>query len=113
MEIKNAIIKSTRITISRAGFLSAWLDLDYGGSGQGFGGYALYATKSWENVDNCGRNYAGHFISRRMQIAEVETWDQLVGKNIRVRGDHSGIDSIGHILKENWFSPKNDFADQK
>lgn len=46
IETKNAVIESARISSDDYGLLSAWLVLDYGGSGQGFGGYALYLPKS-------------------------------------------------------------------
>lgn len=57
-EIKNAIIKSARITIDEHEILSAWLDLDFGGSGQSFGGYALYLPS--EFTHHTLESSAGH-----------------------------------------------------
>jgi hypothetical protein len=89
--------------------LSAWLDLDYGGSGQAFGGYALYLPKDFvNNADQ--RNYAGHFIWRVMEVAGVSEWGKLPGKTIRVKAEHSKVHAIGHIVKDDWFNPAEDFA---
>lgn len=111
-DIKNAIIKSAEITNDDHGLLTAWLMLDYGGSGQGFGGAALYLPKSFKNHSiDCG--YAGHWIWRVMEIAEVSKWSDLKGKTIRVQSDKSGlggsIEAIGHIIKDDWFNPSIDF----
>lgn len=46
-----------------------------------------------------------------MEIAEVSKWENLAGKTIRVRGGHSGIEAIGHILKDDWFCPKTEFKE--
>lgn len=108
MTERNAVIKSARITNDDHGLLTAWLDLDYGGMGQGFGGYALYLPKCYTH-STMQQNYAGHFIWRVMEIAGVERWDQLPGKTVRVRAEHSKVDAIGHIVKDDWFSPSNDF----
>jgi len=81
--------------------------LDFGGSGQGFGGYALYLPKSWAH--HGGPNYAGHFIWRVMEVAGVARWDQLKGKTVRVKREHSKVHEIGHIIKDDWFNPDRDF----
>ena len=109
METKNAIITGATITNDDHGTLSAWLHLDYGGSGQGFGGYALYLPKSFMHHDKMGPNCAGHFIWRVMEIAEVSEWSQLKGKSIRVKCEQCGVYEIGHIIKDDWFNPSGDF----
>lgn len=108
MAIKNAIIKSVILTKEDHGLLTAFIDLDYGGSGQGFGGYNLYVPK--RKLKDAG-NYAGHFIWRVLEIAGVEKWEDLRGKPIRVDGGHSGIKAIGHILEDEWFNPAEEFEE--
>jgi hypothetical protein len=108
MEIKNAIIESVTIDDGDRGLLTAWLYLDYGGSGQGFGGYTLYLSKSFKHHGEPG-NYAGHFIYRCMEIAGVKNWADMKGKTIRVKAENSKIHAIGHIVKDDWFDPAHDF----
>lgn len=108
MESKNAVIKSARIDTGDRGLLTAWLDLDYGGSGQGFGGYALYLPKSFSH--HAMLSHAGHFLFRVMEIAGVDRWDQLAGKTIRVRARRTGVEAIGHIVNDDWFCPRDDFS---
>jgi hypothetical protein len=111
--ITNSIIESAEITSDDHGLLSAWLTLDYGGSGQGFGGFALYLPKSFKH--HTLLSPAGHFIWRCMEIAGVEHWSKLKGKTIRVRkSDEWGtIEAIGHITKNDWFNPSEDFEAEK
>jgi len=106
-EIKNAIIEKATITSDDNGILSAWLDLDYGGSGQGFGGWSLYLPKSFNHHKL--ESVAGHFLFRCMEIAGVTNWNELQGKTIRAKADHCKIESIGHIVKDDWFNPSEDF----
>ena len=101
----NAIIQSVSISTERT--LSAWLYLDYGGSGQGFGGYCLYNNSKTGKKDH--GNYAGLFIQRCIEIGGVEEWEKLPGKCIRVRSSHTGVEAIGHIVKDDWFTPKEEF----
>lgn len=106
VEVKNAVIDSAKFDTERG--LSFWVYLDYGGSGQGFGGYLLYAPHGWR-AHAQPVNYAGHFIWRVLEIAGVDDVAKLKGKTIRVRADHSKVHAIGHIVKDDWFDPKEEF----
>ncbi len=114
IEIRNAIIQSASINDSERGLLTAWLHLDYGGSGQGFGGYALYLPKSFSHHRLL--SHAGHFIWRCMEIADVSSWEKMAGKTIRVKLDKGGLGgrilAIGHIVKDDWFDPSEDFKER-
>ena len=107
VEIKNAVITDARFDTERG--LTAWIYLDYGGSGQGFGGWLLYGPKGWKAHESHG-NYAGHFIWRVLEIAGVDDWSKLRGKTIRARCSWSKVEAIGHIVKDDWFDPAVDFA---
>lgn len=109
-EIRNAIIKGATITNDDHGLLSAWVHLDYGGSGQGFGGYSLYLPDNFKHnsIKESG-NYAGHFIWRVMEIAGVSEWSQLKDKTVRAKSEHGKVHAIGHIVKDDWFNPSEDF----
>jgi hypothetical protein len=106
-EIRNAIIGKATLSKDSHGCLSSWICLDYDGSGQSFGGYVLYLPKSFNHHKL--ESVAGHFIYRVLEIAGVDYWDELEGKTIRVKCDHSKVYEIGHIIKNDWFNPKEDF----
>jgi hypothetical protein len=111
MKIRNAIITSAIIDMGDRDLLTSWLQLDYGGEGQGFGGYALYFPKSY--AQHKLLSHAGHFIFRCMEIAGVDSWHKMVGKTIRVKCDDGKVYAIGHIVKNDWFDPSADFAISK
>jgi hypothetical protein len=100
IEVSNAIITSVGMGNGDHGVLSAWLHLDYGDAGQGFGGYVLYAPHSASNKD-----YTGLWIWRCLEVAGVDDWDSLKGRPIRARHEPSRVHAIGHILKDIWFEP--------
>ncbi len=111
-ETKNAIIESVSLDDADRGFLTGWLHLKYsGGSGQGFGGHTLYLPKGFGHHD-AKAGYAGHFIWRCMEIADVTAWSKMPGKAIRVKIEDGLIVAIGHVLNEDWFEPRKDWADK-
>jgi hypothetical protein len=106
VETRNAVIESVSLT-NENGVLSAWLHLDYGGVGQGFGGFALYLPASFTHHELM--SVCGHFVWRCMEIAGVTDWSKLPGKTIRVRAERIKAHAIGHIVKDDWFYPSVDF----
>jgi hypothetical protein len=114
--IKNALIGSVTLDDGGRGLLTGWLMLEYGDSGhQGFGGHTLYLPTSYKH--HGGKNYAGHWIFRVMEIAGVSSWDKMKGKTIRVKlkSDmlNASIIAIGHIIKDDWFNPEDEFEKLK
>ncbi len=72
------------------------------------GSFALYLPKSYKH--HTLRSVAGHFIWRCMEVAGVTKWSDLPGKTVRVRiGDDGRIEGIGHIVKDDWFIPEQEF----
>lgn len=104
---RNAVIERVSLSNDDHGLLTAFLHLDYGDCGhQGFGGYNLYSPHVKSAKD---KNWAGHFIWRCLEIGGVTEWSELPGRTIRVRAEHSKVHAIGHIVKDDWFDPAEDF----
>jgi hypothetical protein len=105
----NATIERVWLGDDEHGGLSAFVHLRYSeGSGQGFGGYRLYAP-DYKGPQKQFGNTCGLFIWRCMQVGGVSAWEDLPGKNVRVIATHDKVKAIGHILKEDWFDPQEEF----
>ncbi len=96
MKITNDTIKSTTLAITR-GVLTAWINLDYGGGGQGFGGIMLYSPSQKYDA-------TGWFIHSVLSVIGVENWEDLEGKNIRVKAEPTKVHAIGNIIKDKWLN---------
>ena len=108
VEIVNAIIREATIGFDRGFILSAWLHLDYGGAGQGFGGYVLGGDPYGESrvAQHAEQpNIAGEWIASILAVAGVEQWSELVGKVVRVECESGRVTGIGHPVKDKWFRP--------
>jgi hypothetical protein len=107
-ETKNAKIKSTYLGIEDHGIFTAYLDLDYGGSGQGFGGMSLDGPPGDGGEGNrIGSAYGAEFIMRVLRTLEVGSWEKLPGTHCRALSSWGKVHSIGHILKDQWFNPED------
>lgn len=109
LKIMNAVITKATLGFGDRGFLDAWILMDHECGFQWFGGYSLYLPKSFTH--HRLESAAGHFIFRVMEIAGVEEWSKLPGRTLRIKGTHSGIQAIGHIVKDDWFTPSEDFKE--
>lgn len=116
-KVENGIISKTHLGFEDHGFATFFLQIDFDGSGQGFGNYALddpYCDpnapdlKPWEVKDGgrfvrrrgtaCGMD----FILKIIKTLGVNKWEDLPGTNLRVRHCRSKIQAIGHIYKDRW-----------
>lgn len=109
METKNAQISHTMLGYEDHGILTAMIYLNYGGSGQGFGGYSLdrYSKERECRIED---KACGFFIRRILEVVGVSKWEELASKYIRVKADSSKVYAIGNLLEDKWFNPAEEFA---
>lgn len=102
-EIVNAQIKRTMLGFEDHGIFTAFLFVEWPGSGCGFGGYHL-----GKDVPDQQSGYGAAFIQRVLKTVGVEKWEDLQGKFIRIESEGlgGGIRRIGHIIEDKWFDPK-------
>ena len=114
--IVNAVISAAGIRVERGFFLTSWLDLDYGGAGQGYGGFVLGGLPGTEAGKHAEQaNIAAEWIAGVMRAAGVDSWADLPGKPLRVKLSSPGlagrIEAIGHFIHEDrWFDGREAMA---
>ncbi len=111
MELKNAVIISTSLGghDGAGSIMTCMIRLDYGGSGQGFGGWSLdEPIKDDDGKFLCRKGSAlgMQFIIDVLKVLELESWEDLKGTCCRVKADFDKIHAIGHFLKDQWFNPQ-------
>ena len=104
LEIKNAVIRDVMLGREDHGILTSYVYLDYAGSGQGFGGYALdeYDKAEGKRVET---KACSLWVNRLLEVVGVDTWDDLVGKSVRVKADYEHVEALGNFLNDEWFEP--------
>ena len=95
--IRNAEIQKTFLGFEGHGQFTFTLTLDYGGSVQGFGSFAL-ASKGKGSAWGC------EAIMQVLKTVGVSKWEDLPGKHVRVKGDRTHIEAIGHFLEDKWLN---------
>lgn len=111
-KIENAKITSTKLG-EEHGCLTADIFVEGDGWGCAFGGYCL---DHW--CANIGEHHSSDgygAIIELMKTLEVDSWEALTGKYVRVEpgGWGNGILRIGHLMKDKWFSFKEYFEQVK
>lgn len=103
IEEKNAKINHTFLGFEDHGFFTLYLHLDYGGSGQGAGGFILNVSSDSKNQPTDARLVRlFKIIEKILKIVGVEEWEKLPGKHIKVKADYSKVYAIQNILGGEW-----------
>ena len=104
LEIRNGKITETFLGIEDHGIFTFMLYLDYGGSGQGAGGYGLDTPIKVGGtfVRRIGTAGGMSLIMEILSVVGVEKWEDLKGKHIRVKSDYDKVHAIGNIIKDKW-----------
>jgi hypothetical protein len=107
METVNARIVDVAIEIEDHGLLTMMVTVDYGGSRQGFGGFAHHS----EHYSGIGVKSLEIFIWNLLDVTGTSKLSNVVGKSVRVKKNHGLIKGIGHFLEDKWFYPSDTFQE--
>jgi hypothetical protein len=116
VEIKNALIESTRLGLEDRGIMTFNLGLDYGGEGQGAGGYVLdtpIKDKKGKFIKRVGGAHSMSLIMEILDVVGVANWEDLKGTHIRVKASHTEVHAIGNLLEDNWLNFEEFFNTHK
>lgn len=115
MKEKNAKILSSYLGEDH-GCLTLWLTLEGDDFYMTYGGYCLgYFCDSMESYK---KDYTGSVISELLKTLDLQNYEQLVNKYVRVRFEGGGtigdkIIAVGNLIEEKWFSFKDFFEKNK
>jgi hypothetical protein len=100
-EIENAVIDYTKLGTEDHGIFTCMIGLDYGHSGQGFGGYGLDAYDQ-DAKRRIGHAFGIDFIKAVLNVAGVTNWEDLNGTPVRSFRSDGLLKGLGHYLKDQW-----------
>lgn len=90
------------------GFLTIMLTLNYGGSGQGAGGYALGIRGKGDSDD--AAQTLRYQVQGILDACGVDEWNKVAGRTIMALADHGKVHAIKPLPTENgkefWFDMK-------
>ena len=102
LHVENAVIESTRLGVpcSDHGILTFSIMLDYGGTGQGFGGISLDTYDKTKNV-RVATDLAASLLLAVNEVFGVD-WEDLPGISCRTYCPTNTVFALGHFLKDKW-----------
>ena len=108
VEIRNARIYDTFMGYEDRGIMTVYLNLDYGGVLQNFGGYGLDRHNKNAPPRRLPTACFGLFVARVLEITGKREWKDVKGSYIRVESTRNDVIRIGHIIDDKWFEPKTE-----
>lgn len=117
MEVKNAKITSTSLGYEDHGVFTFYLHLDYGGAGQGAGGYVL-DRHTKKNRKRTGTKMGMDLIIAILRLLKVGIWEDLPGTYVKAKMTHDKVIAIAPIFADNeresdWLDFGEFFSEQK
>lgn len=113
MKISNAKITNVTLGYEDHGILTFYITLEIeNGNTCVFGCYALDSWDKEKNKRVCSAK-SMECLTEIMNVVGVRNWEDLNGKYIRIEynGLGSTIDTIGNIMKDDWFNIKEFFKE--
>lgn len=109
-EIRNARVEDTSLTCAD-GIFTFFLHLDYGGSKQAFGNYAIDHAPLHQEPPYTRRPsiVAGALIMGLLAALKVDSWERIKGQHVRAIVEDGFVRGVGHILYPRWFRIDNCF----
>ena len=98
------MVEETMLGIEDHGIFSSWLHIDFGGTGQGAGGYSLDSPVSDEDGKHIGRfgsAFGAQWIMDTLKVVGVDSWERVKGSKVYVlrKDEWSSIEGLAHWLK--------------
>ena len=110
----NAKITGTSLTMGDHGCLTYLLSLESSGYACNYGGYCLghgYLGAKEFDASSKGLEAMMHI----MNVVGVERWEDLPGSYVRIVDPGLGgtVDTIGNIMKDQWFNQREFFSGER
>lgn len=111
MEVLNAKITGTTITMADHGCLTFYIFVEAGGLSGGLGGYCI-GNGYVGSKDFSASSNGLEAMMRIMDVVGVDKWEDLKNKYCRVKYENlaKGFNEIGNIINDKWFNLKDFFS---
>ena len=100
-EIENARITKTWLGYEDHGIMTSYITLNYGGSGQSFGGWCI------------GGSYMDVWVRGVLKVLNKRKWEEIIGEYVQADHDKGKVYGIRSILGGEWFYPEEEFKKVK
>ncbi len=99
------------------GIMTFMIHISFGGTGQGFGGFALDRPpiKQGYTSPRLPTAYGMGVVMHLLRVFDVDRWEKVQGLYCRVRRKdgswNSTLQAIGHIVQDRWFDPEKYYTE--